>query len=260
MRARSFSWRSEAEAEYLPLANVGPGVEVKPAKTDPDFKPNFSKYDVVISNFGHNAAPWPQETQDAFETYMRKGGGFVAVHAADNSFPTWKAYNRMIGLGGWGGRNEKDGPYVYVNELGKVVRDNSPGSGGKHGKRRDFVVTMYDRSHPISRGLPEKWLHAYDECYALLRGPAENLTVLGTAESKLTNREEPMLMVIEYERGRVFHTTLGHDTRGFECIGFITTFKRGVEWAATGTVTQTEVPVDFPSVQKTSLRTFELKR
>ena len=32
-----------------------------------------------------------------------RGGGFVSVHAANNSFPAWPAYNRMIGLGGWGG-------------------------------------------------------------------------------------------------------------------------------------------------------------
>jgi hypothetical protein len=43
---------------------------------------------------------------------VARGGGFVTVHAANNSFSTWKAYNRMIGLGGWGGRTEKDGPYV----------------------------------------------------------------------------------------------------------------------------------------------------
>ena len=29
----------------------------------------------------------------------------------------------MIGLGGWGGRNEKSGPYVYYNEQGQLVRD-----------------------------------------------------------------------------------------------------------------------------------------
>ena len=50
-----FLWRSETEAEYLPLANVAEGTELKQAKTDLDFKPDFSKYDVVISNFGYNA-------------------------------------------------------------------------------------------------------------------------------------------------------------------------------------------------------------
>src|ERR1700761_7239155 len=71
------------------------------------FKPDFAAYQVVVSNY--NGAPWPDATRDAFEKYVSQGGGFVSVHAADNSFPEWKAYNDMIGVGGWGGRNEKSG-------------------------------------------------------------------------------------------------------------------------------------------------------
>ncbi len=100
-----------------------------PKGTDPNFKPEFSKYKVVISNFGYGAAPWPEETQKAFEEFVRNGGGFVVVHAADNSFPEWPAYNEMIGLGGWGNRSEKDGPYVYFDKDGKLVRDESKWSG-----------------------------------------------------------------------------------------------------------------------------------
>ena len=47
----------------------------------------------------------------------------MIFHAADNAFPKWKEYNEMIGVGGWGGRNEKSGPYVYWKD-GKIVRDD----------------------------------------------------------------------------------------------------------------------------------------
>src|SRR5687768_1904426 len=43
--------------------------------TDPNFKPDFKKYQVVISNY--NGADWPKETQDAFTQFVREGGGFV---------------------------------------------------------------------------------------------------------------------------------------------------------------------------------------
>src|SRR6266850_1532320 len=86
------------------------------------FHPNFSEYKVIISNY--NGEPWSQETKEAFARYVREGGGFVSVHAADNSFPEWKAYNEMIGLGGWGGRNEKSGPYLRLRD-GKWVHDAS---------------------------------------------------------------------------------------------------------------------------------------
>lgn len=216
-----------------------------PKGEDPSFQPAFADYDVVVSNFGHGAAEWPAATKAAFETYVRDGGGFVAVHAADNSFPKWTAYNEMIGLGGWGGRNESSGPYVYFDEAGKLVRDTAPGPGGSHGPQHEFPIVVRDGEHPITKGMPASWMHAKDELYDSLRGPAENMAVLATAWSPKTKRHEPMIMTIDYGKGRVFHTPMGHETYSMECVGFITAFQRGCEWAATGKVTQ-ELPKDFP--------------
>ena len=223
--------------------------------TDPDFKPDFAKYDVVVSNY--NGADWPKETQDAFVKYVAGGGGFVVVHAANNSFGNWKEYNEMIGLGGWGGRNEKSGPYVYLDEKGKLVRDESPGGGGHHGPQHPFAIIIRDGEHPVTKGMPREWLHANDELYDLLRGPAENMHVLATAfaakEKGGSGRHEPMIFTVEYGKGRVFHTPMGHGIDSQECVGFITTFQRGAEWAATGKVT-TKIPDGFPTADKVSSR------
>ena len=223
------------------------------------FRPEFEKYRAVISNYNDfgGGAVWPAEVQAALEEYVRNGGGFVSYHAADNAFPNWTAYNLMIGIGGWEGRDEKAGPFWYFRNE-RLVSDPTPGPAGNHGARKPFQVTMRDRSHPIAKGLPEVWMHASDELYSRMRGPGENMTVLGTAFSDPQNRgsghDEPMLIVLSYGKGRVFHTTMGHDSEAIQCVGFITTFARGVEWAATGKVTQ-EVPNDFPTADKVSTRT-----
>ena len=232
-------------------------VATTPSKGKPmgSFKPKFDRYDVIVSNYTGDS--WPQATQDALVDYMANGGGLVIYHAADNAFPKWKEWNEMIGVGGWGGRNEKSGPMVRYRD-GKVVFDNSPGSGGSHGPQHAFQVITRERHHPIMAGLPKKWMHSKDELYSTLRGPAKNMTVLATAYAdpakRGTGEHEPALFTIKYGKGRVFHTVLGHAAEQCRCVGFITTFVRGTEWAATGRVTQMDVPDDFPTADEVRLR------
>jgi len=228
-----------------------------PKDTDPNYKPEFKKYDVVISNY--NGAAWPKETQTAFLDYVKNGGGFVVVHAANNAFGNWPEYNEMIGVGGWDGRNEKSGPYIYLDESGKLVRDESAGSGGHHGPQHPFQVIVRDAEHPVTKGMPRAWMHMNDELYDKLRGPGSNMHILATALAESSKggsgRHEPMIFTVDYGKGRVFHTPMGHGNDSQECVGFITTFLRGCQWAATGKVTL-PIPSDFPTADKTSQRKF----
>jgi type 1 glutamine amidotransferase len=218
------------------------------------WKPDFAAHDVVVSNY--NGEIWPESVRTSLEDFVKNGGAFVSVHAANNAFPEWAAYNEMIGVGGWGGRSELSGPYLRKRD-GKWTLDPTAGRGGSHGKQHEFVVEIQDPEHPIVKGLPLKWLHAQDELYDRLRGPAKNVAVLGaalaTAETGGSGEWEPLLMAIPYGKGRVFHTALGHSTVSMGGLGFQETLKRGIEWAATGEVTFPAVPAEVLTLDKVAV-------
>ena len=221
------------------------------------YNPKFHKYDVIITLYdGDN---WSERTMRNFENYISEGGGLVVIHAADNAFPYWKEYNIMTGLGGWGSRNEMAGPYVYLNDRNELIRDASPGPGGHHGEKHEYVVESQNMDHPIMKGIPKKWLHAEDELYDMLRGPALNMDILATAfssgEKGGTNRQEPVIFTITYGKGRIFHTVLGHDRLALSCVGLTTTLIRGCQWVAKAEV-DFPIPPDFPREDAISIRTY----
>ena len=221
---------------------------------------DFTPYQLVVLDYNGDA--WPEETNRRFEEFVQNGGGVVVYHAADNAFPKWKAYNEICALGGWEGRNEDSGPYVYWQN-DRLVKDSSAGQGGSHGKQHEYVLNRRDKDHPITKGLPLKWRHAKDELYDRMRGPGNIKDILYTAYSDPSTggsgREEPLVFTVDYGKARIFHTMLGHagptpeENPAMQCTGFQVLLLRGAEWAATGKVTQ-KVPKDFPTETTTSLR------
>ncbi len=222
------------------------------------FSPDFSKYDLVVFSYGGKT--FSETTRKNFEQYVANGGGVVVVHASIIPFTDWPAFNEMTGLGAWGERNEKDGPYVYWKH-GRWVYDYTPGSSGYHGLQHSFTITHRNPDHPILSGLPTVWQHVKDELYAKTRGPAKNIDILATTVDMGgdTERHEPMLWTVNWGKGKIFVSLMGHAGNdpelrySMECTGFQVTLLRGAEWAATGKVTQT-VPADFPSEGVTTLR------
>jgi len=268
-------WQNTTKANKATLEATGRftvDVSTSPRKRAPEeewesWHPDFSKYDAVLSNFNDDweeGSPplslWSQQTMAGFEKFVRDGGGLVVVHGADNAFANWPEYNEMIAVGGWGGRKAGKSGYLLRLIDGKW-QPTSPDKGrsGDDEAVKDYLVIHDQPDHPILKGLPTEWMHAEDELYASLRGPAKNVEVLAHSWCRLTDENEPLMMIITYGKGKVFHIPMGHWNDEFEpygaalhCVGFQTVLARGTEYVATGKVT-IGIPDSFPTKEKTSV-------
>ena len=217
--------------------------------------PKFAKYDVIVSNYNDGGkCRWPEKRRKEFEKFMSEGGGFVPVHAADNSSNDWPAYNEIIAVGGWGGRNPKSGCLLRKKD-GKWTPDPAPkGRSGSHGGGWAYPIKNEAPDHPIMKGIPAVWKHASEEMYNSMRGPCKNVTVLASAPCKQTKVDEPQVMIVKYGKGTTCHITLGHvgGLGPIQCVGFQTIFARGTEFCATGKVT-IPIPPEFPTKDKVSI-------
>lgn len=210
------------------------------------------------TNGGTQGPEWGSKAKKSLEQYLKEGGGMLAFHSANNAFPQWPEYNRMIGLG-W--RPRDYGSSLIVTDDGAVLR-LPPGEGGptSHGARIDALVTRLG-DHTMHAGLPRQWRAADIEVYRYTRGPAEQVQVLSYAREPATGLNFPIEWTVRYGKGRVYTSTLGHvwpgdpDLKGVQCSGFQTLLFRALDWLA-GKPVDGSVPADFPPPDKTSLRTY----
>lgn len=225
------------------------------------WRPQFNDYDVVISAYNDigvkGGLRWPTEVEKSFEQFVANGGGFYAFHEANNAFPDWTEYNKMIGLG-W--RNKGDGKAIVIAEDESLqFVPSGEGSNTGHGKRLNVEVTRLADSHPIYLGLPDSWMAADLEVYRYARGPAVNISVLTYAKDPKTQLQFPVEWSTNYGKGRVYVSTYGHiwhgDTEpaGFRCDAFLTILPRAIKWLAKEDLTP-EKPHSFPASDVISLR------
>lgn len=221
------------------------------------WRPPFDEYDVVIQtcNSYGNRPTWPQEVKQQLENFVANGGGLYVFHSANNAFPQWQEYNKMIGLG-W--RNKDFGKAIVIEEQEAITKIPA-GEGGNtsHGPRIDALLTRLGE-HPIHQDLPKQWLAADLEVYSYARGPAENLTVLSYCKEPVTGLQFPTEWVVNYGKGRVYSSTYGHVWHedgyppGMRCVAFQTIFIRALEWLSNREITVTK-PANFPTTESIQL-------
>ena len=216
-------WRETTPVLKDILTEAGHQVDVTETPAKDLTAANLQQYDVLLFNYRNTPAGaqqnpdsvWTDENKQAFIDAVRSGVGLVVYHHASSAFTGESDFDRefeKLSAGGW--RKQ-----------------------GYHGQMHKFPVKV-QKEHPITRGLTE-FVHGRDELYqnSLITPGSEVLVTAYSDKSKdpkNTGKDEPMVWVNQYGKGRVCQNALGHDVEAMQGAGFRTLLIRCVEWAATG--------------------------
>ncbi|MAE75257.1 MAG: hypothetical protein CMJ85_00065 [Planctomycetes bacterium] len=200
-------------------------VTYEPAKTLADAA-KIARFDVFLLDY--NGKRWGERAESNFMKAVRGGTGVSVIHAADNAFGGWVEYEAMVG-------------HLWRKGTG-------------HGRFHPFDVEITDRDHPVTAGMNDLVMHPDELYHRLLHMHEAEFRLLGhamsTKKSGGTGKYEPMIIVKDHGKGRVFHTPLGHVWRGAVKAAhldpqFRQLVARGTEWAATGSVLLAPYPPNY---------------
>jgi len=145
------------------------------------------------------------EQQNAFERYIRQGGGFVGIHAATDCEYNWQWYGNLIG--------------AYF---------------GGHPAPQEAVLTIVDKTHLSTRHLPAQWRRK-DEWYNF-KWMAADLHVLITIDENSykggkLGANHPMAWYHDYDGGRAFYTELGHTDESYADPDYLKHILGGIKYS-----------------------------
>jgi type 1 glutamine amidotransferase len=144
--------------------------------------------------------------RQAFQRFIRNGGGFVGVHSATDTEYEWEWYGRLVG--------------AYF--------DNHP-------HIQEAAVHVVDGEHASTGHLPDEWIRT-DEWYNFKSVPA-NVSVLlrldtESFEGATMGADHPIAWYHEFDGGRAWYTGGGHTIESYSEPDFVRHIMEGIRWAA----------------------------
>jgi type 1 glutamine amidotransferase len=168
---------------------------------------NLSRYKAVVF-LSTTGDVLNEEQQAAFMAYIRKGGGFVGIHAAADTEHGWTWYGGLVG--------------AYF---------------ASHPAPAQARIRVEIRDHPSTQTLPDPW-NRFDEWYNFEQNPrGRGGTVLLTLDETSYSggqmgADHPIAWYHEYEGGRAWYTAGGHTDASFSEPAFLAHLLGGIRYAA----------------------------
>jgi len=172
----------------------------------------LKQYDVLVFSNTNNDVFENDAQRIALMRYIQSGGGFVGIHSASGTERNWPWFKRLLG-----------------------------GTFDWHEPGQAFAVKLVDKDHPSVAHLPQVWKRTKDECY-YLKEMEVNLHVIAvndlTTIDKVSERRPktfgnkfPSVWCHEFDGGRAWYTSLGHQKEDYNDPDFQRHLLGGIQWA-----------------------------
>ena len=218
--------RAEARTVFAELADRHQWVFTQSSESEVFTTDGLEGIDVII--FDNNSGLlFDDSEKNAFEGWVRNGGGVVGIHGASHAHK------------GVGDENEADWPFWYG--LWGVLHDTGP-KDGPQGRRgyADWIV-MEAEDERWTRHLPKRWQLEMVEWYFWnYHANFDRVQIIASAEVKRNQPglpdDYPVTWCQEYQGGRVWYTNMGHYAENYRQKEFVQHVLDGIAWVATAAV------------------------
>lgn len=189
-------------------------ISYKPLKTDgtpASGGPSLNNVDAIFF-CGHREVPLDDAGKADLVDFIKvKGKGFVAAHVGLTAFESWPEFANIIG-GGFDG-------HVFGNVTAPLITEDPNFPAVKHFPP---TVTMADEYY-----MPKNY--SRDKIRVLQR-----LDISGFAPNPNYHRTDgdyPVTWALMYGKGRVFYSSLGHDTKTWDNTDVSRMYFEAIKWA-----------------------------
>jgi type 1 glutamine amidotransferase len=178
-------------------------------------KKNLKQFDAILfNNCTHvQKAFKDKKNREAFLDFIKNGGGFIAIHAAtDGGGKGWPEYTAMV---------------------------NGNFNGHPWGSRGTWGIKNEDPKHPLLEAFKGKGFKIKDELYKYKSYDRKKCRVLLSIDTTISpkgkaqrpDNDHAVVWVSEYDKGRVFISSLGHNNEIFKHPQILDMWLKGIKFA-----------------------------